>query len=583
MSAYAPFQGMHLPAAPPKTGRHAAKIMSDFPPLLQRIYNARGVRDPNELDYSLDNLLPTNALKGIDQARCLLADAVMHDKRILIVGDFDADGATATAVLVRALSKFGATSVNFLVPNRLLHSYGLSTQIVELAQEHHQPNLLITVDNGISSIAGVALAKRYGIQTLVTDHHLPGLALPDADAIINPNQPGCAFPSKHLAGVGVAFYLAIALRQEFRENGWFAKRGIGDTHLGELLDLVALGTVADMVTLDHNNRILVAQGLQRIRNGLACPGIRALFSVAKRDFRHADASALGFAVAPRLNAAGRLRDMRDGIECLLGNDPTQCLQLARQLDTLNRERKSLQRKTLAEAESLLPKNGYDVGELAGLCVYEPHWHQGIVGLVAGRLCELHQRPVIAFAPQEPGLLKGSGRSVSGVHLRDALQTIAERHPHLLGSFGGHAMAAGLSLKEEHVEEFRTAFAAVVAEIQNHSGIRKEWRGDGALEPNELSLETALSLRNAGPWGMGFPEPLFFGDFTLRSLQPFAGANHIKLRLSRADTTIAAIAFNFANAQCIKGAREVRLEYRLQVDEFAGRQKIILIAENIEPC
>ncbi|MBI2379803.1 MAG: single-stranded-DNA-specific exonuclease RecJ [Gammaproteobacteria bacterium] len=548
-------------------------------PVLRRVYAARGVDAADELELGLAGLLPYSLLSGMDAAVDLLERALRDRQRMLIVGDFDADGATSTALACLVLRGLGA-QVDYLVPNRFEYGYGLTPEIVEVAAGMH-PDLLITVDNGISSLAGVAAAKALGMRVLVTDHHLPGAELPEADAIVNPNQPGCAFPSKALAGVGVMFYVLLALRARLRERGWFAENGLPEPNLAEYLDLVALGTVADVVPLDRNNRILVAQGLARIRAGRCRPGISALLSVGKRERARVGATDLGFTLGPRLNAAGRLDDMSAGIECLLCAHPDRALTMAAELDALNAERKDIESGMQAEAFAALDRVLPGLaGELpAGLALFERDWHQGVVGILAARVKDRYHRPTICFTEVGEGELKGSARSVPGVHIRDALDWVAARRPGLLTKFGGHAMAAGLSLREADLPAFRTAFAeAVLAQLDGRELVAEIW-SDGELQAEELGIELAEILRAAGPWGQHFPEPTFDGQFLVRGQRVLAD-KHLKLQLAHPDTGLLldAIAFNAA-PEWLKGLPErVQLVYKLDVNEWRGERKLQLLVD-----
>ncbi len=559
-----------------------ADLPADLPPLLARIYAARGIDSAEALDRSLARLLPFTELAGIDAAVDLLQQALRDGQRILIIGDFDADGATSSALGVRALRAMGAAQVDYLVPNRFEYGYGLTPEIVAVAAEN-KPDLLITVDNGISSIDGVAAAKALGMRVLVTDHHLPGDALPAADAIVNPNQPGDAFPAKGTAGVGVIFYVMLALRARLREAGWFAEQGISEPNLAGLLDLVALGTVADVVPLEHNNRILVAQGLARIRRGQCCPGITALIRVARRNPQQLVAADLGFALGPRLNAAGRLEDMALGIECLLADDADAALLLAQRLDALNRERREIEAEMKAEAMCILDDMALaDDAELpVGLCLFEPHWHPGVIGILASRVKDRLHRPVIVFAETGEGDIKGSARSVPGLHIRDALDAVAKRHPELLSKFGGHAMAAGLSLARADFARFSQAFDEEVRRHLGPADLRREILSDGELSVAELSLPLAESLRAAGPWGQGFPEPLFDGVFDIVSRR-IVGDNHLKLvlRPPGSEQIIDAIAFNTVDHDWPADTTQVELAYRLDVNEYNGRRSAQLLVEHI---
>ena len=556
--------------------------LGDLPPLLTRLYAARGVQSAAELDKGLARLIPYQQLKGIDAAVDLLVQALQQRQRILIVGDFDADGATASSVGVLGLRMLGAAHVDYLVPNRFEYGYGLTPEIVAVALQR-QPELLVTVDNGISSVDGVAAAKAAGLKVLVTDHHLPGPELPAADAIVNPNQPGCAFPSKALAGVGVMFYVLLALRARLRELGWFAKAGISEPNLGELLDLVALGSVADVVPLDANNRILVHQGLARIRAGRARPGLRAVLEVAGRQHARITSTDLGFILGPRLNAAGRLDDMSLGIECLLCEDEALARDMAQQLDELNKDRKAIeqgmQREALAQLKDL-PVESLPFG----LCLFEPDWHQGVIGILASRLKERYHRPAIAFADAGDGLLKGSARSVPGLHIRDALDAVAARHPGLISKFGGHAMAAGLSLPQEHFGAFAAAFDAEVRRQLSEDDLTGRLLSDGQLGAEEFHLELAKALRHAGPWGQHFPEPLFHGVFQIVT-QRVVGEKHLKLVLKTecGSLTLDGIAFNVdRDIWPNPNVRWVELAYKLDVNEYQGRESVQLMVAHLAP-
>ncbi len=561
----------------------AFDLPSNLSPLLQRIYLSRGVSDSRQLERTLPFLADSQSIKDIDRAVQLLADAVMNRQRILIVGDFDADGATSSALGVLALRSMGALYVDFLVPNRFEYGYGLSPAIVEVAKEQH-PDLLVTVDNGISSIEGVRAAKEAGIKVLVTDHHLAGEELPIADAIVNPNQPGCTFPWKNTAGVGVIFYVLCALRAELDRRGWFGDRP--KPNMASFLDIVALGTVADVVGLDSNNRILVHQGLSRIRAGKARPGILALAEVAKRDPTKLVASDLGFALAPRLNAAGRLDDMSLGIELLITDDPNHACTIASELDSLNRERREIEESMKEEALRDLAK--LQLGDKKalpwGVCLYQDDWHQGVIGILASRVKEKIHRPVIAFAPGDEGQIKGSARSIPGFHVRDALEAISTRHPGLILKFGGHAMAAGLTINEQDYQTFAEAFDREARRLLTPEQLESCLMTDGALKQQELSLETAELLREAGPWGQSFPEPLFDGVFELKE-QRLVGSKHLKMMLvpEGGQEWIDAIWFNIDTRSWPNSAiTRVRAVYRLDVNEFRGRRSVQLMVEYLEP-
>jgi len=550
---------------PADTASQLAK--SGISPLLSRIYAARGITDAEQLDTDIKRLLPFALLKNAETMARLLADAIADHRKVLIVADYDADGATACAVAMRGLRALGA-QVDFIVPNRFEYGYGLTPEIVHLAKQSG-PDILLTVDNGIASVEGVAEAQRLGMQVLVTDHHLPGDTLPDALCIVNPNQPGCDFPSKHLAGVGVMFYVLMALRAELRKRGAFADKA--EPNLGTLLDLVALGTVADVVKLDDNNRILVHQGLQRIRAGRSCPGIRALLRVARRPAEQASAFEMGFMVGPRLNAAGRLEDMSVGIHCLLADDDAEAGDIAARLDALNHERRSIeadmQDSALATLDDFDPADGYS------LSLFDEDWHQGVIGILASRLKDKFHRPVIAFARSQTGELKGSGRSIAGLHLRDALDLVSKRQPHLIQKFGGHAMAAGLSIREEHLDDFRKAFEDVSRELLDADALVKTIATDGELEANEFSLRTARDLQRQ-VWGQGFPEPLFEGNFRVQT-QRVVGEKHLKLKLSSPAGSLDAIRFFSAEP----APDSIRAVYSLSVNEYNGNETLQLIVRH----
>ncbi len=553
------------------------------PPLLQRIYAARNVRSAAELTRELRHLAAPDRFKDMARAVELLETALRARWRILIVADFDADGATGCALAVRVLRALGAADVGYRVPNRFAHGYGLTPEIVAVAAAE-RPDLLVTVDNGISSHEGVRAAKALGIRVLITDHHSPGPALPPADAIVNPNQPGDAFPSKHLAGVGVMFYVLTALRARLRETGWFAERGLAEPNLARHLDLVAFGTVADVVRLDQHNRILVEQGLRRIRQGQCAPGILALCEVAGRNWSRLCAGDIGYYLGPRLNAAGRLEDMSQGIECLLSDDSDTARAIARRLDEINRQRGDLTADIHAQALDRIEQVARDAGELPfGHCLFDPDWHQGVVGIIAGRLKERLHRPVIVFAPDRDGKAKGSGRSVEGMHLRDALASVATRAPGLIDHFGGHAMAAGLTLAVKHLEAFRRAFDAEIRRWLTVEDLRGQLLSDGELEPAEFSLEVAELLREAGPWGQGFPEPLFDGVFEVAAHQVLKNrALKLWLRLPGMKQPVEAVAFNRPD-RFVPGATRLRVAYKLDANEWRGERRLQLRVEHLEPA
>jgi len=550
-----------------------------IPEVLKRVYASRGVQNPADLALTLDQLTPPTSLKGIQEAAELLADAIEGEARVLIVGDFDADGATSCAMAVSVLRQMGLSEVAYLVPNRFEFGYGLTPEIVEMAARQ-APDLLITVDNGISSIEGVAAAQGLGISVLITDHHLPGNTLPTADVIVNPNQPGCAFPSKSLAGVGVMFYVLTALRATLRQRNWFADRGIEPPNLGDALDLVALGTVADVVPLDHNNRILVAAGLARIRSGRARPGIEALFEVAGRDHRAATAGDLGFVVGPRLNAAGRLDDMSIGIECLLSESTQTARQHAQALHNLNRERRDIEQSMQQDALAKLEALDLSGGQLPyAMTLYDPSWHQGVIGILASRIRERVYRPTLVFADADEGMLKGSGRSIAGLHLRDVLDRVATRHPGLLEKFGGHAMAAGLSLAKADLDTFREALNSVVAETLSHQSPERIQDSDGALAAGEMNVELAEQLSAGGPWGQQFPEPLFDGRFSVKRHR-IVGEKHLKLSLESDGKEIEAIAFNVDAEQWqAQPLESMGALYRLDINDYRGDRTVQLVIDS----
>ncbi|EAW1338482.1 single-stranded-DNA-specific exonuclease RecJ [Salmonella enterica] len=561
-----------------------AELPADLPPLLRRLYASRGVRSARELERSVKGMLPWQQLSGIDNAVEILYNAFREGIRIIVVGDFDADGATSTALSVLGMRALGCDNISYLVPNRFEDGYGLSPEVVDQAKARGA-QLIVTVDNGISSHAGVAHAKTLGIPVIVTDHHLPGDTLPDAEAIINPNLRDCEFPSKSLAGVGVAFYLMLALRTFLRDKGWFDERNIAPPNLAELLDLVALGTVADVVPLDANNRILTWQGLSRIRAGKCRPGIKALLEISNRDPQQLAASDLGFALGPRLNAAGRLDDMSVGVALLLCDNLGEACVLASELDALNQTRKEIEQGMQAEALILCEKLERSSETLpGGLAMYHPEWHQGVVGILASRIKERFHRPVIAFAPAGDGTLKGSGRSIQGLHMRDALERLDTLYPDLMIKFGGHAMAAGLSLEEHKFEQFQQRFGELVTEWLDPALLQGEVISDGPLSAAEMSMEVAQLLRDAGPWGQMFPEPLFDGRFRLLQ-QRLVGERHLKVMVEPVGggPLLDGIAFNI-DTTCWpdNGVREVELAYKLDINEFRGNRSLQIIIDDIWP-
>ncbi|MDP5239949.1 single-stranded-DNA-specific exonuclease RecJ [Uliginosibacterium sp. 31-16] len=559
--------------ASPSVARRLAE--AGLHPLLARLYAARGIASVAELKTDLSTLLPPEGLKGIHAAALLLADAIEANARMVIVADYDCDGATACAVGVRALRAMGATDVHYFVPDRVVHGYGLSPSVVaEVARL--EAEILITVDNGIASVAGVAAAQALGMSVLVTDHHLPGDELPSAEVIVNPNQPGCTFDSKNLAGVGVMFYVALALRAELRRRNWFTPER-AEPNLANLLDLVALGTVADVVKLDPNNRLLVRQGIARMRAGRMHAGIRALFGAAGRDPARATTFDMGFALGPRLNAAGRLSDMSLGIECLLTDDNARAFNIAQELDKLNRERREIESEMRDAALATLDATRIDEGPAISL--FEPEWHQGVIGIVAGRIKDQAHRPTIAFARasehEGDGEIKGSGRSIPALHLRDALDLITKRHPDLILKFGGHAMAAGLTIHERDFKRFRQIFASTVAELLSPEDLQRTLETDGALETGYMNLDMARLLE-AEIWGLGFAAPLFEDVFQVDK-QRLLKDKHLKLTLSKPGAVFEAIRFNCNDPV----PSQIRAAYRLSVNEYQGVASVQLMLEYFE--
>lgn len=564
---------------------HQELAHTELPDILQRVYANRGVTDPADLQLSIQNLLPPNLLKGTREAAQLLFDAIKNNKSIVIVGDYDADGATSTALAMKALSLLGAQNVNYLVPNRFEFGYGLTPQIVDLAIQF-SPDLIVTVDNGISSIEGVQHARKKHIDVLVTDHHLPANELPNANVIVNPNQPGDNFESKSLPGVGVMFYVLITLRSLMRDENWFEQNNKTEPNFAQHLDLVALGTIADVVPLDRNNRILVEQGLRRIRAGQCCPGILALLKVANCEYQRATSTDLAFYIGPRINAAGRLEDMSIGIECLLSTNQEHADQVAQRLHDLNAERREIEGQMKSEAMKSLQKidkslSGSQIPDI-GICMYEAHWHQGVIGIVAARIKEKYYRPTIAFADAGNNELKGSARSIPGVHIRDVLDTIAAKYPHIITKFGGHAMAAGLSIDKNNYQKFTQAFNQILSISVAKETLNEEILSDGKLENEQYSLAIAKSLRDSGPWGQGFPVPVFDGEFSVLDYR-VVGEHHLKLTLQPIDGNISlsAIAFNYVNYDWNNRAQIVHAAYQLDVNYFRGIESPQLLIKHLE--
>ena len=570
------------------------ELPDDLHPVLKRIYAARGVQSPVELELGLDRLLPFDQLKGIDAAVDLLIASLRTQQKILIVGDYDADGATSTALFMRMLPCFGFERVGYLLPNRFEYGYGLSPEIVEVAKQQ-QPDLIITVDNGIASIAGVAAAREAGIDVLITDHHLPGKQLPDANVIVNPNQPDDSFPSKMLAGVGVVFYILMALRKQLRDAGWFEAKNLPEPNLAGLLDIVALGTVADVVPLDHNNRILVEQGLRRMRAGKCQPGVLALIQQAGKDCAFLKASDLGFSIAPRLNAAGRLDDMSIGVECLLTDDPERARQLAVELDRMNLQRRQISQDMQAEADRMLealalPDNTENT--LPNVyCLHQDHWHQGVVGILAGRIKDKMHRPVIIFANTQDGNgtnasqrgaeIKGSARSIAGFHIRDALDAVAGENPGLITKFGGHAMAAGLSICHADLPIFTQKLNDYAGRVLSKDQLQETILTDGELGSADLDESLAKALELAGPWGQGFAAPLFEGRFNVVQRRRIgADQRHLKLLLECGGTKIDAVAFSVPDTAWPPEREVVEIVYRLEMNRFRGEESLQLLVEHV---
>lgn len=556
--------------------------LKDLPPLLARLYASRGISTTREIEHELKHLADPMLLKGMDAAVELVIDTLQADLPVVIIGDFDADGATSTTLAMKGLRAMGFTRLSYLIPNRFDFGYGLTPEIVDVAAEQ-EPALIITVDNGISSISGVERAHYHGIDVLVTDHHLPGDKLPAAAAIINPNQPGDEFPSKAIAGVGVVFFLLIALRQKLRETGWFTSAGIDEPNLAQFLDIVALGTVADVVPLDQQNRILVEQGLRRIRSGRCTPGIAAIAEIAGRELNQLHSRDLGFFIGPRLNAAGRLEDMSWGIECLLATDPDRAREFATDLDALNRERREIEAGMQAEAQQQLDALQLDQSRLPwGIALHQEGWHQGVVGLVASRIKERYYRPVIAFANTDTRNLKGSARSIPGLHIRDALERIDSQNPGLIEKFGGHAMAAGLSLPAANLEQFSQAFDQTVRAMLSEDQLNPVAISDGELRPQELDLETADLLASAAPWGQQFPEPLFDGQFVIAD-RKILKERHIKYSLRPAhgsQIVVDGIVFGVKPEEWPERGETIHIAYTLNRHRFRGMDSLQLMIQSI---
>ena len=552
-------------------------------PVLKRIYASRNIKSSEDLDYSLGSLIPYEELGGIDDAVILLQEMITQKKRILIVADFDADGATSCALAIRGLTAMGAEDVIYVVPNRFEHGYGLSPKIVDVALDH-DPDLIVTVDNGISSISGVEHAKKNGIKVLITDHHLPGDKLPSADVIINPQLKENKFPSKNLAGVGVIFYILLALRAKLKAENWFDEKNIKYPNLANLLDLVALGTISDLVPLDKNNRTMVAHGLKLMRKNKSKAGILAILNQSGRQLSTLTSGDLSFAIAPRLNAAGRLTDMSLGIECLLTDDKENAIEMAKKLNQLNIERRQIQdnmeEQALTEFEKYLQDTSKKIPH--GICIYNQNWHQGVVGILAAKIKEKFNRPVIVFAQECQGILKGSARSITELHIKDVFDEIARLYPELILTFGGHAMAAGLTIEESQFDRFSDVFNKVVNQYISSDSLEDQCLTDGELSGDDFSLPLALAIQNAGPWGQSFPEPIFVGQFKILDKR-VVGESHLKLKLqSRNNNTLDAIAFNMTGDDWPSKLEQITSTYRLGINNYRGHSQIQLFIEHIEP-
>ena len=552
-------------------------------PVLKRIYASRNIKSSEDLDYSLGSLIPYEELSGVDDAVILLQEMIAQKKRILIVADFDADGATSCALAIRGLTAMGAEDVIYVVPNRFEHGYGLSPKIVDVALDH-DPDLIVTVDNGISSISGVEHAKKNGIKVLITDHHLPGDKLPSADVIINPQLKEDKFPSKNLAGVGVIFYILLALRAKLKAENWFDEKNIKYPNLANLLDLVALGTISDLVPLDKNNRTMVAHGLKLMRKNKSKAGILAILNQSGRQLSTLTSGDLGFAIAPRLNAAGRLTDMSLGIECLLTDDKENATEMAKKLNQLNIERRQIQDNMEEQAFTEFEKYLQDTSKKVphGICIYNQNWHQGVVGILAAKIKEKFNRPVVVFAQECQGILKGSARSITELHIKDVFDEIARLYPELILTFGGHAMAAGLTIEESQFDRFSDVFNKVVDRYISSDSLEDQCLTDGELSGDDFSLPLALAIQNAGPWGQSFPEPIFVGQFKILDKR-VVGESHLKLNLqSRNNNTLDAIAFNMTDDDWPSKLEQITSTYRLGINNYRGHSQIQLFIEHIEP-
>ena len=552
-------------------------------PVLKRIYASRNIKSSEDLDYSLGSLIPYEELGGIDDAVILLQEMITQKKRILIVADFDADGATSCALAIRGLTAMGAEDVIYVVPNRFEHGYGLSPKIVDVALDH-DPDLIVTVDNGISSISGVEHAKKNGIKVLITDHHLPGDKLPSADVIINPQLKEDKFPSKNLAGVGVIFYILLALRAKLKAENWFDEKNIKYPNLANLLDLVALGTISDLVPLDKNNRTMVAHGLKLMRKNKSKAGILAILNQSGRQLSTLTSGDLSFAIAPRLNAAGRLTDMSLGIECLLTDDKENATEMAKKLNQLNIERRQIQDNMEEQAFTEFEKYLQDTSKKIphGICIYNQNWHQGVVGILAAKIKEKFNRPVVVFAQECQGILKGSARSITELHIKDVFDEIARLYPELILTFGGHAMAAGLTIEESQFDRFSDVFNKVVDRYISSDSLEDQCLTDGELSGDDFSLPLALAIQNAGPWGQSFPEPIFVGQFKILDKR-VVGESHLKLKLqSRNNNTLDAIAFNMTDDDWPSKLEQITSTYRLGINNYRGHSQVQLFIEHIEP-